>query len=404
MNSDTAPLAQYAHVPLLMLITAFLMMQPLSTDLYLASLPSLASGFNVPASTVQLTLSLFVIGFGGAQLIVGPLSDRYGRRPVLLSGLFLYVIATVLCGLAPSIEILIAGRFLQALGCCSAVMIARAIVRDAYDPEQSVRVIAKASTWLSLAPIFGPILGSWLQVTFGWRAAFTALGIFSACVMAMTFFRLPETNMHKNPQATALRGLLANYRLVLGSREFWRYALPGALSYGSIFSFISGSSFVLIEVLNVPTAWFGFCFAFGVTGYLTGTIACRRVLSRLGTMRTFYLGTGLSLAAGVLFLAAVVAGVAHWALVLFAMFLTMGAHGINFPIAQSGSVSPFPRQAGTAAGLMGALYMTVAFGVGTIVGMTHNGTLYPLAMIACTLGALIFCSVRLIPMATARTA
>lgn len=404
MNSDTAPLAQYAHVPLLMLITAFLMMQPLSTDLYLASLPSLASGFNVPASTVQLTLSLFVIGFGSAQLIVGPLSDRYGRRPVLLWGLFLYVIATALCGLAPSIEILIAGRFLQALGCCSAVMIARAIVRDAYDPEDSVRVIAKASTWLSLAPIFGPILGSWLQVTFGWRAAFTALGIFSACVMAMTFFRLPETNMHKNPQATALRGLLANYRLVLGSREFWRYALPGALSYGSIFSFISGSSFVLIQVLNVPTAWFGFCFAFGVTGYLTGTIVCRRALSRFGTMRTFHLGTGLSLAAGVLFLVAVTAGIAHWTLVLLAMFLTMGAHGMNFPIAQSGSVSPFPRQAGTAAGLMGALYMTIAFGVGTVVGMTHNDTLYPLAMIACALGVLIFCSARLIPVAPARAA
>jgi DHA1 family bicyclomycin/chloramphenicol resistance-like MFS transporter len=399
MNSNTVPLAQYAHAPLLMLITAFLMMQPLSTDLYLASLPSLASGFDVPASTVQLTLSLFVIGFGGAQLIIGPLSDRYGRRPVLLCGLAVYVAATILCGLAPSIEVLIAGRFLQALGCCSAVMIARAIIRDAYDPEHSVRVIAKASTWLSLAPIFGPILGSYLQVTFGWRAAFAALGIFSACVMAVTFLRLPETNMHKNPQATALRGLLANYRLVLGSREFWRYALPGALSYGSIFSFISGSSFVLIRVLDVPTAWFGFCFAFGVTGYLTGTIVCRRVQPRLGTMRTFYLGTGLSLAAGTLFLTAVMAGIAHWALVLMAMFLTMGAHGINFPIAQSGSVSPFPRQAGTAAGLMGALYMTVAFGVGTIVGATHNGTLYPLALIACTLGVLIFCSVRMIPTA-----
>lgn len=399
MKSDTAPLAQYAHAPLLMLITAFLMMQPLSTDLYLASLPSLASGFSVPASTVQLTLSLFVIGFGGAQLIIGPMSDRFGRRPVLLCGLALYVAATILCGLAQSIDVLIAGRFLQALGCCSAVMIARAIVRDAYDPEQSVRVIAKASTWLSLAPIFGPILGSYLQVAFGWRAAFAALGIFSACVMAITFLKLPETNAHKNPQATALRGLLANYRLVLGSREFWRYALPGALSYGSIFSFISGSSFVLIQVLGVPTAWFGFCFAFGVTGYLTGTVVCRSVLPRIGAMRTFYMGTGLSLAAGAIFLAAVTAGIAHWSLVLVAMFLTMGAHGINFPIAQSGSVSPFPRQAGTAAGLMGALYMTVAFGVGTIVGATHNGTLYPLAMIACALGALIFCSVRMIPMA-----
>jgi DHA1 family bicyclomycin/chloramphenicol resistance-like MFS transporter len=210
MNSTAQPLAQFTHAPLLLLITAFLMLQPLSTDLYLASLPSLASGFNVPASTVQLTLSLFVIGFGGAQLIIGPLSDRFGRRPVLLCGLGLYVAASALCGLAQSIDMLIAARFLQALGCCSAVIIGRAIVRDAYAPEDSVRVIARASTWLSLAPILGPILGSYLQVSFGWRAAFAALGVFSACVMALTFLRLPETNQHKDPRATEPSGVIAN--------------------------------------------------------------------------------------------------------------------------------------------------------------------------------------------------
>lgn len=396
MNPHTQPLPQYAGAPLLLLIIAFLMMQPLSTDLYLASLPSLASGFNVPASTVQLTLSLFVIGFGAAQLVIGPLSDRFGRRPVLLAGLALYLAATILCGLAPTIQLLIFARFLQAVGCCSAVIMARAIVRDAYDPEHSVRVIARASTWLSLAPLLGPIAGSYLQVAFGWRAAFAALGVLSAGVLALTFLRLPETNTHRNPNATNLAGLLANYRVVLGSREFWTYALPAALSYGAIFAFISGSSFVLIRVLHVPTAWFGYCFAFGVSGYLIGTIACRRLLPRLGTARTFRLGTGMSLLAGAVFLATVAAGIAHWALMLVVMFLTMSAHGINFPIGQSGAVSPFPQQAGTAAGLMGALSMLVAFLVGTAVGASHNGTLYPLAFIVCTLGALIFGSARMI--------
>jgi DHA1 family bicyclomycin/chloramphenicol resistance-like MFS transporter len=404
MNAGTQPLAQYAHAPLLMLISAFLMMQPLSTDFYLASLPSLASGFGVPPSTVQLTLSLFVIGFGSAQLVIGPLSDRFGRRPVLLCGLALYVMASALCGLAQSIEMLIAARFVQALGCCSAVIIARAIVRDAYAPEDSVRVIAKASTWLSLAPLLGPILGSYLQVTFGWRAAFAVLGIFSACVMAATFLRLPETNANKDRRATELAGLLANYRIVLGSREFWAYALPGSLSYGAIFAFISGSSFVLIRVLDVPTAWFGYCYAFGVSGYLTGTIVCRRLLPRFGAIYTFRMGTVVALAAGVLFLAMVAIGVVHWVLIVVTMFLTMGAHGINFPIAQSGSVSPFPRQAGTAAGLMGALNMAVAFTVGTVVGATHNGSLYPLAVIACVLGVLIFGSVRMLPATLPRTA
>ncbi|HJU72050.1 MAG TPA: multidrug effflux MFS transporter [Paucimonas sp.] len=396
-NAAIHSLPQYARAPLLLLIIGFMMMQPLSTDLYLASLPGLSSVFNVPPSTVQLTLSLFVTGFGSAQLVIGPLSDRFGRRPVLLGGLTLYVAASAWCALSQSIGMLIAARFLQALGCCSGVIIARALVRDAYAPDDSVRVTAKASTWLSIAPLAGPILGSYLQVRFGWRAAFVVHALFSACVLAATFLRLPETNMHKNPRATELSGLLANYRIVLGAREFWAYALPGALSYGAIFSFISGSSFVLIQVLNVPTAMFGYCFAFAVSGYLGGTIVCRRLLPHFGAARTLQIGTAMTFAAGAFFLAAVVAGVAHWSLMLVAMFLTMSAHGINFPIAQSGSVAPFPKQAGTAAGLAGALYMAVALVVGSVVGATHNGTLYPLAIIACAVGLLIFGSARAFP-------
>lgn len=390
------PHQQFVHAPILVLVTAMLMMQPLSTDLYLASLPSLASVFEVPVSTVQLTLTLFVIGFGSAQLLVGPLSDRFGRRPVLLTGLGLYVAASALCALSQSIELLIAARFLQALGCCAAVMIARAIVRDAYAPEHSARVIARASTWISLAPIIGPILGSWLQVTFGWRSAFVALGTFSAVVMAACILRLPETNEHKNPNATNLRGLLDNYKLVLGSREFWLHVMPASLSYGGIFLFISGSSFVLIKVLGVPTQWFGFCFGAGVSGYMTGTLICRRLLKTMDGEQALRIGSTVSLVAGIYFLTATLLGLWHWAMVVLAMFMAMVSHGINFPVTQSGAVAPFAKQAGTAAGLMGAVMMAFAFTIGSIVGATHNGTLYPLAIFSAVLGTLNFLSVRLI--------
>lgn len=395
-SASPHPLPAYANAPILLLIIGFMMLQPLSTDLYLASLPSLATVFGVPASTVQLTLSMFVIGFGGAQLVIGPLSDRYGRRPVLLWGLSLYLAASLLCAAAQSIEVLISARFLQALGCCSAIIIARAIVRDAYAPADSARVIARASMWLSLAPISGPILGSYLQVAFGWRAAFFALSILSAFALGAVILRLPETNVHKNPRATELRGLAANYRQVLGSGEFWANVLPGSLSYGSIFAFISGSSVVLIRVLGVPTEWFGYCFAVGVSGYLSGTIVCRRLLPRFGPAVTLRIGSTLSLAAGALFFGAVMLGLSHWSLVVGAMFLTMGAHGVNFPVTQAGAVTPFPQQAGTAAGLMGALIMLAAFCVGTVVGATFDGTLVPLASIAFALGAAIFVSVRVV--------
>ncbi|HEU4852187.1 MAG TPA: multidrug effflux MFS transporter [Telluria sp.] len=396
--SIVKPLPQYAQAPLLPLIIAFLMLQPLSTDLYLASLPGLATVFGVPASTVQLTLSMFVIGFGGAQLVAGPLSDRFGRKPVLSWGVGLYVIASLLCAAAPDIDLLIAARFLQSLGCCAAIIVARAIVRDAWPADAAPHVIAKASTYLSFAPLLGPIAGSYLQVTFGWRAAFVALSALSATLLLFVLLRLPETNRHKNPNATDIKGLMASYRLVLGSRDFWAHALPGALSYGSIFAFISGSSLVLIRVLDVPTAMFGYCFAFAVSGYLLGTIVCRRLLARFGPATTLRIGSAASLASGALFLTLITLGFAHWTTVVGAMFLTMGAHGLNFPVAQSGSVTPFPHNAGTAAGLMGALVMGVAFVVGSVVGGTFDGTVMPLALIACAIGTLIFVAVRVLAM------
>ena len=162
---------------LLWLVTGCLMLQPLSTDLYLASLPSMASDFAVSPAAVQQTLSLFVFGFGAAQLISGPLSDRHGRRPVLIGGLSVYLLASLACALSPALDWLVAARFVQAIGCCTAVVVARAIIRDAYSPAEGARVLAKASSLLSLAPILGPILGGYLQVSFGWRAAFVALAL-----------------------------------------------------------------------------------------------------------------------------------------------------------------------------------------------------------------------------------
>lgn len=375
---------------ILWLIAGSLMLQPLSTDLYLASLPHLATDFGVTPAAVQQTLSLFVIGFGVAQLISGPLSDHYGRRPVLLWGLAIYIGASLACALAPTLELLILARFVQAIGCCTAAVIARAMVRDAYAPADGARMLAKASSLLALAPIFGPILGGYLQVAFGWRAAFVFHTLFGVVLMITTARLFRETNLHLNPDATRLGPLFATYRRIASADFFWAWMLPGALSYSAIFVFISGSSFVLINVLGVPTQYYGYCFAFGVTGYLAGTIICRRLLSRLGLPRAMMVGVSVSLVSGLLFAALVLSGIQHWSVVLLCQFLTMGAHGINFPCAQSGAVAPFPREAGAAAGLLGFFTMVAALVTGTWVGMSHDGTLVPLALTSATLGLLLF--------------
>lgn len=375
---------------ILWLIAGCLMLQPLSTDLYLASLPHLASDFAVSPAAVQQTLSLFVIGFGLAQLVSGPLSDRFGRRPVLLWGLAVYIVASLACAWAPTLALLVEMRFVQAIGCCTAVVVARALVRDAYPPADGARMLAKASSLLALAPLFGPVLGSYLQVWFGWRAAFFFHGAFGSALLAAAWRLFRETNLHPNPQATQLTTLFATYRHIASSASFWAWVLPGALSYAAIFVFISGSSFVLIEVLGVPTAYYGFCFAFGVTGYLAGTIVCRRLLTRVGLARALMIGVTLSLVAGLLFAALAWAGVQHWSLVLICQFLMMGAHGINFPCAQSGAVAPFPREAGAAAGLLGFFTMLAALVTGSWVGISHDGTPMPLALTAGALGLLLF--------------
>lgn len=384
------------HNTLLWLVTGCLMLQPLSTDLYLASLPNLASDFATTPAAVQQTLSLFVFGFGTAQLISGPLSDRFGRRPVLIGGLSVYLVSGLACALAPSLDMLVAARFAQAIGCCTAVVVARAIIRDAYSPVDGAHVLAKASSLLALAPILGPILGGYLQVSFGWRAAFVALALAGLAVWVAAWRNMKESNSQPNPDAMRMGSLVGTYLDVVRTPAFWAYALPGAISYASIFVFISGTPFVLIRVLGVPTQYYGYLFAFGVCGYLGGTLICRRMLGTIGVARALALGTTIGLAGSLGFLGLVLTGVNHWALVVGAQFVVMAAHGINFPCAQSGSLAPFSQQAGAAAGLFGCLTMYAALLAGMWVGGSHDGTLLPLAGISATVAVALFASTRLL--------
>jgi len=381
---------------LLWLVTGCLMLQPLSTDLYLASLPGMASDFAVGPAAVQQTLSLFVFGFGSAQLISGPLSDRHGRRPVLIGGLSVYLLSGVACALAPSLDWLVLARFAQAIGCCTAVVVARAIIRDAYSPAEGARVLARASSLLALAPILGPILGSYLQVTFGWRAAFVALALAGLVVWIAALRNLKESNSRPNPDAMRLGNLARTYLSVIRTPAFWAYALPGAISFAAIFVFISGTPFVLIRVLGVGTAYYGYLFGFGVCGYLSGTLICRRLIGRMGLLRVLALGTTVGLVGGLGFLGLVLADVRHWTLVVAALFLVMTAHGMNFPCAQSGSLAPFPQQAGAAAGLFGCLTMFAALLAGIWVGASYDGTLLPLATISATVTISLFVIARLL--------
>lgn len=380
---------------LLWLVAGYLSLQPLSTDLYLGSLPHLAHYFGVGVAAAQATLTVFVVGVGVAQLLAGPLSDRYGRRPVAVGGCVTYVLASLLCALAPSITTLIVARLLQALGCCSVLVAARAIIRDRHEPAQGAAVIARASTILASVPLFGPVIGGYTQVWFGWRAAFVIHALCATLLLAATLRWLSETHATPDRQALHPRRLLGAYAEIAKSRDFWAYALPGALTYASIFVFIAGSSFAFIEVLGIPTEHYGYCFAFAVCGYLLGTLICRRLAPRHGLPRVLRAGTALTLLGGGGLAVAVYAGLAHWGVLLAAQFIVMGAHGLNQPCAQAGVAGPFAARAGTAAGLFGFLTMVLALGVGTALGLLHDDTLRPLATLSALVGLAAFGAGRL---------
>jgi DHA1 family bicyclomycin/chloramphenicol resistance-like MFS transporter len=367
--------------PTVVALTAGLsMLQPLSTDLYLPALPAIATHFGASVGEVQWTLSVFVAVFGAWQLAAGPLTDRYGRYPLIVAGAVVYAAATVVCMLAPTLAVLIAGRALQGLGACTCLVGARGFVRDLYAPSEGARMLAAAATIMSFAPLLGPLLGAQLANAFGWRAAFAAIAAFAIALAVFAAAKLKETNTRRNPHALAPGPMLRTYGLVLRSPAFHAYMLAAASTYAGLFAFISGSSFVLMRALGLSATAYSFAFSTMVAGYLTGTIVCRRLLPRHGLQRTIAAGGTLQALAGSSMAALALAGVHVPAAIIVPMFFYGVAHGIVQPPSQSGAVAPFPSSAGAAAALLGFAMMLIAAAVGAWIGASYDGTVYPLTL------------------------
>lgn len=353
-------------------------MGALSTDMYLPSLPAMIAAFETTESQVQLTLSGFMAGFALSQLIYGPLSDRFGRRPLVIAGMTLFVAASFLCMFAPTIEALIAGRFLQALGACCGPVLGRAIVRDTREGAEAARVLGYMATAMGVLPLIAPTLGGVLQIVFGWQANFAAMGIMGAAILAGTILLLGETNRYPNPQATHVGPMLRNYRTIGGVSAFAANAAVLTASYTAVFCFISGSSFALIIVLEVPVELFGLCFAAIVGGYMAGSLGGARLTRRVRPESLVFSGlliaTAATVAGGVLALA----GVQTIAAVLVPVAVAMMGFGILMPSAFAGALQPFPKMAGAASSLMGFAQMATAAVVGAGVGRMADGTTQPM--------------------------
>ncbi len=373
------------------LLTAVVALGPISTDLYLPSLPAIGEAFGVGAAQVQLTLSVFLAGFACSQLVYGPLADRFGRRPVMLAGLALYFVATALCMVAPNIELLIFGRFLQAIGACVGPVLGRAVVRDVYGREGAAQILSYMGMAMALAPALGPIIGGYLQVWFGWQANFMVLLAFALTIFVSVLVIMPETNRWMDPMATRPGRLLATYLGLLRHRSYLGYVMIVAFSYAGIFAFISGSSFVLITLLGLSPDQYGFCFSAIVVGFMIGTFLSGRLTRTLGLERMIQLGVLVECAGGLLGLSLYFAGIISVISIVGSMALFMVGTGLVMPNAQAGAIGPFPKTAGSASALLGFFQMTFAALVGIVIGHGSDASALPMVLGIATvaLGALL---------------
>ena len=358
----------------------FLGLQPVTTDLYLPALPGMTHALGASMPQAQLTLSALLLCFGISQLVWGPVSDKYGRRPVLLVGLALYVVASVASSWVDSVNGLIICRALQGAAMGAPVMCARAMARDLYAPEEAARVVSKGLSGLGVIAVLCVPVGSLLSAWAGWRSALQALAVFGAISLIAVMWKFEETNQRRNPQALQPTMLLSTWRSILAHPQFWTYALLALTSYAGLFTFLASSAFVYLQVLGHSKLTYSLVMMSISAIYVLGTVLSRRILVARGVQGMVKLGGWITLVSSVMFLAVWASGItALWALVIPQLVFMVG-HGFHQPAGQSGSAAAFPKAAGAASAMAGFLMMLVAFGMGAWLGQAMDGTVRPMLL------------------------
>jgi len=376
-NRPDAPRAP-AGVGLIALLSAMVMVGQASTSLYVPSLPSLGTALGADPTRVKLTMTAYLLAFALGQLVYGPISDRYGRRPTVLGGIAFYTLATLACAVAPSIDALIAARAFQGFGAAAGVSISRAVVRDRFERADAARVLSYVGMALSVSPALGPIVGGQLQVWGGWRAAFAAQVTLGAAIAAWTFVALAESLRAPDPAATRPSRLLRNYRTLATSRPFVVSVVLNGAIFAGLFGYVTAVPFVFIEIFAVRPDVFSTIFLFTVAGYFIGTAVASR-LQRWGGERLIGTGTLVALGGGALMLLPPLLGLTHPAVIVLAMMVFLIGFGLVVPNAIASAMAPFPTMAGTASALFGFAQTALASLGSVAVAATYDGTVRPMA-------------------------
>lgn len=372
---------------ILLILGALSAFGPMAIDFYLPSFPTLARVFGTDVEHVQLSLASYFAGVALGQLVYGPLADRFGRRIPLLVGVALFVLASLACAVAQSLEWLIVARFVQALGGCAGMVISRAVVRDLCDPLASAKVFSKLMLVMGVAPILAPLGGGILLRLFGWESIFYGLMLFGALCLLGVLFWLPETRSPALP-AQPLRGALGRYGRLLRDPILIGHGLTGGVAMAGMFAYISGSPFVFIELYGISAESYGWLFGMNAAGFIVTAQLNGWLLHHHGPgywlKRTVWVYLASALA---LLLVAQAQPAQLWPLLL-PLFVCMASLSCILPNASACAMAGQGAQAGSASALMGSLQFCVAAGASILVGVLHDGTARPMALVIMLCGLL----------------
>ena len=360
----------------------------LALSLYLPSLPAIADDYGVSDAQVQLTFTLFILIFAVVQLIVGPLSDRYGRLPVLHAGLIVFSVASLVCMIAPSVEILIAARIAQAFGACVAPTLSRAVVRDRYEGPESARVLAAIGMVMALAPAFGPTAGGFIATWFGWRTVFgvlTALGLLS--IVPSSTCRSTKRCPGNAVGARRSARVVGRYFSLLRDRRFLAPALVVGFGMAGLGGYIAGAPFVFIRLLDVSPQVFGMFSMLNVGSFALGSAIATRLTGRVYSVTAMIaIGSALSALSGIVLIITMVLGFWSVLTILAPMAFYFVGMGLSMPNAMAEAINRYADDAGLASALLGFLQFGGWAGASLAVGALGTGTPVPLAAVVCAVG------------------
>ena len=377
--------------PLIILLAAVSALGPSSMQILLPALPIIRSTYTVSSEVAQLTLSLSMLAIAIGTLFFGPMSDKYGRRPIMLLGLSITIAGSIACWLANSIEWLIVGRFIQAFGGAVGLVLARAIVRDVYGADQAARVIATLVMVMVVLPMLSPALGGELIARFGFHSVFVVTALMCVLILAFLSYQLPETLEEAVP-FEGVKAMILTYFSLFKSRIFCGYAFCVTFVSVVFFSFISAAPEIMVSVLKRPATEYGYYFIIIPAGFMTGNYVARHFNRSLGLDRLITIGAGIGVTGICLALLLQLLGFSQPLALFLPIALATFGNGITLPNAQAAAINEFPKLAGSASGLTGFLQMAFSAVAAQFVAVIYNGTVYPLLllMLGASVASLLF--------------